>query len=164
MKKLVVLFSIILLNITLVSCGSPPTLKNDFSATFTAQYEDNDCAGTLNKNGDHLTVTITEPYTVAGMVFDYSDVQLSIKSQGHSTNADADYLPDNSVPGALRNALLYLSQASYTGSEKGEDSYTVTTPYGEAALIASDGYLTKITEPHSGIIFHFTQASDPIEE
>ena len=73
---------------------------------------------------------------------------------------DADYLPDNSVPASLRNALLYLSQASFTGSQGDCDHYAVTTPYGESAMSASDGYPTEITDPHSGICFKFTAPSE----
>lgn len=164
MKKIITLITTLLLLLSLASCGSPPTLKTDFSAMFSTQIDDMDYAGALNKNGDHLTITMKEPYTISGMVFDYGDTGLSIKSNGHSTNADADYLPDNSIPAALRNALLYLSQASYTGSQNGKDSYTVTTPYGEATMTADNGYLTEVTEPHSGLCFKFTAPSEPTEE
>ena len=164
MKRIIILILTTILLLTLASCGSPPTLKTDFSALFSAQSGDTVYAGSLNKNGDRLTITMKEPYPIAGMVFDYSDGGLSIKSRGHSTNADADYLSDNSVPGALRNALLYLSQASYNGSQNGVDSYSVTTPYGEATMTADDGYLTEITEPHSGLCFKFSAPSKPTEE
>ena len=38
------------------------------------------------------------------------------------------------------------------------------TPYGEAAMTASDGYPLEITEPHSGLCFKFTAPSEPTEE
>lgn len=164
MKKFGIILSALLLLLTLASCGSPPALKTDFSALFSVQSGDTDYAGALNKNGDHLTITMKEPYTISGMVFDYSDTGLSIKSEGHSTNADIDYLPDSSVPAALRNALLYLSQASYNGSQNGTDSYAVTTPYGEATMTACDGYPTGITEPHSDLHFKFTAPSEPTKD
>ena len=164
MKRFLFLLTATVLIITLASCGSPPTLKTDFSAMFNTQIDSTDYAGAVNKNGDHMTITMKEPYTIAGMVFDYTDSGLSIRSNSHSTNADADYLSDNSVPGALRNALLYLSQASYNGSQNGVDSYSVTTPYGEATMTADDGYLTEITEPHSGLCFKFSASSKPTEE
>ncbi|GEM_PF-2373090 len=164
MKKYVIVLLVSVLMLTLAACGSPPELKTDFSALFSVHSGDADYTGALNKDGDHLTITMKEPYTIAGMVFDYSDTGLSIKSKGHSTNADPDYLPDSSVPAALRNALLTLSQASYNGSQNGADSYSVTTPYGEAAMTASDGYPLEITEPHSGLCFKFTAPSEPTEE
>ena len=164
MKRIIFLLLVSVLLITLTACGSTPTLKTDFSALFSVNSGDTDYAGAVNKDGDHLTITMKEPYTIAGMVFDYSDSGLSILSKGHSTNADTDYLPDNSVPAALRNALLYLPQASYNGSQNGTASYTVTTPYGDAGLSAEDGYPTKITEPHSGLSFKFTAPSEPTEE
>ena len=164
MKRILFLLTATVLIITLTACGSPPALKSDFSAMFSTQCGDLDYAGALNKSGDHLTITMKEPYTIAGMVFDYSDSGLSIKNGGHRTIADSDYLPDSSVPAALHNALLYLPQASYSGSPNGRDSYTVTTPYGDAEMTATDGYPTKITEPHSGLSFQFTAPSDPTEE
>lgn len=163
MKRFIILFLTTILLLTLAACGSPQPLKTDFYTLFSAQSDDTVYAGSLNKSSDHLTVTMSEPYPIAGMVFDYSDNGLSIKSSGLSTNADADYLPDSSVPGALRNALLYLSQARYIDSENGKESYSVTTPYGEALLTANDGYPTEITEPHSGIIFKFTAPSEARE-
>ena len=164
MKRIIIILLVSVLLLTLTACGSPPELKSDFSAMFSTQCDDLNYAGALNKNGDHLTITMKEPYTIAGMVFDYSDSGLSIQSNGHSANADSDYLPDSSVPAALRNALLYLPQASYNGSQNGTASYTVTTPYGDAGLSAEDGYPTEITEPHSGLSFRFTAPSDPTEE
>lgn len=164
MKRLLFLLTATVLIITLAACGSPPELKTDFSALFSVQSGDTDYTGAFSKDGDHLTITMKEPYTISGMVFDYSDTGLSIKSKGHSTNADADYLPDSSVPAALRNALLYLSQASYNGSQSGSDSYSVTTPYGEATMTASEGYPMEITEPHSGLRFKFTAPSEAAEE
>ena len=163
MKRIIILILTTILLLTLASCGSPPTLKTDFSAMFSAQCGDTIYAGTLNKNGDRLTITMKEPYPIAGMVFDYSDGGLSIKSRGHSTNADADYLPANSVPASLRNALLYLPQAGFTGSQGDCDHYAVTTPYGESAMTATDGYPTEITDPHSGICFKFTAPSEAEE-
>ena len=164
MKRIILIILTLLMIISLASCGSPPVLKTDFSALFSVQSGDTDYAGSLNKDGDHLTITMKEPYTIAGMVFDYSDSGLSIRSKGHSTNADVDYLPDTSVPAALSNALLYLPQASYNASQNGTDSYTVTTPYGEATMTANDGYPTEITEPHSGLSFKFTAPSEVSEE
>ena len=154
MKRFLLLILLIPV-LTLSSCGEPPTIRTDFSALFSANHTETDYAGTVAKDGDHLTITMTEPYTVKGMVFEYADTQLSIRKLGHSAEAKADYLPMESIPTALRNALLYLPQARCSGSENGCDHYTVDTPYGEAALTASDGYLTEITEPHSGITFHF---------
>ena len=163
MKRIILIILTLLMIISLASCGSPPVLKTDFSALFSVERDNTEYAGTLNRNGDHLTIIMKEPYTIAGMVFDYSDTGLSIGSNGHSTGADADYLPDSSVPAALRNALLYLTQASYVGTQNGVDSYTVNTPYGEAPLTASDGYPAEITEPHSGMHFKFTAPSEAAE-
>lgn len=158
MKRFLTLLLLLPL-LTLSSCGKPPALQTDFSASFTAQADELDCAGTVVKEGDRLTITINEPYTTKDMIFDYDDARLSVRYLGHSANAEADYLPANSVPASLRSALLYLTQANYTGSENGCDTYSVTTPYGEAALSAQDGYPTEITEPHSGITFRFDNAS-----
>ena len=101
MKRIIIMLSTTVLIITLAACGSPPELKTDFSALFSVHSGDADYTGALNKDGDHLTITMKEPYTIVGMVFDYSDTGLSIKSKGRSTNVDADYLPDSSVPAAL---------------------------------------------------------------
>ena len=154
MKRFFFMILTVLL-LTLPSCSQPTAIKTDFSASFTAACDDRDYAGTVAKDGDHLTVTVSEPYTVQGMVFDYTDTQLSIRDRGHSTETEADYLPKSSVPSALRDSLLYLSQASYTGSESGCDYYAVDTPWGEALITADEGMIITVTEPHSGITFYF---------
>lgn len=162
MKKLYLILLILPL-LSLTSCGEPPSINSDFSAVFSVQNEEITYTGTLNRCGDQLSITMTEPYTVAGLTFSYTDSQLNVQREHHSTYANADYLPAESIPSALRNSILYITQASYTGSENGTDTFTVETPYGEAALSASYGYLKEITEPHSGMTFRFTNISEPIE-
>ena len=139
----------------LSSCGEPPTVQSDFSASFTARYKDTDYAGTLTKEGDHLAVTLYEPYAAEGMSFCWEDSALSVRYMGHSTKANADYLPADSIPAALHNTLAYLSQASYTGSENKEDRFTLPTPYGNAELTAQDGIPKSLTDPNSGTAFVF---------
>lgn len=139
----------------LSSCGEPPTVQSDFSASFTARYEDIDYAGAVTKEDDCLDVILSQPYTVSGMTFCWEGSALSVRYMDHSAGANADYLPADSVPAALHNALAYLPQAAYTGTENGEDRFTLPTPYGDAELTAQDGIPKSLTVPNSGTVFVF---------
>lgn len=155
MKRLIILPILFAVIFALSSCGEPPTVQSDFTASFTANYDDVDYAGTVTKNGDNLTVTFSAPYTVEGTAFCYEDGTLCIRYAGHSTQANADYLPANSVPAMLHNTLSYLSQASYTGTQDGKDHFSLPTPYGDASFTAQDGIPLSLTAPQSGTVFLF---------
>lgn len=139
----------------LSSCGEPPTVQSDFSASFTTHIDNTNYAGAVVKDHDSLTVTLSEPFTVSGMAFLWDGGSLSMRYAGHKTQANADYLPAESIPAALHNALAYLPQASYTETKNGEDYFTLPTPYGDAALTVRDGIPTSLTDPNCGIAFHF---------
>lgn len=147
-----ILFAVIL---SLSACGEPPTVQSDFSSAFTASRDNIDYTGTVVKDGTSLTVTLSEPCTVDGMAFCWDDDALSIRYAGHSANANADYLPADSIPAALHYSLAYLPQASYTETANGTDHFKLPTPYGDASLTAVDGVPTTLTDPLSETVFHF---------
>ena len=148
-----ILFAVIL---SLSACGEPPTVQSDFSSSFTVSRGDIDYAGTIAKDGTELTVIFTEPYTVNGTAFCWDVETLSIRYAGHSTQANADYLPADSVPAVLHNALCYLPQAVYTETADGEDHFSLPTPCGDASLTAADGVPTSLTDPLSGTVYTFS--------
>ena len=155
MKRLLCLFPLFILVLTLCACGEPPTVQSDFFARFTVQKDEISYAGTLQKKGSCMTLTMTEPYTVTGMSFCREDSALSIRYAGHSAEVTSDYLPADTVPTALYNSLSYLEQAAYTGTENGTDHFTLPTPYGDAKLTARDGMPTTLDDPYSGMTFYF---------
>ena len=65
MKRIILIILTLLMIISLASCGSPPVLKTDFSALFSVERENTEYAGTLNRNGDHLTIIMKEYSTTA---------------------------------------------------------------------------------------------------
>lgn len=153
MKKRILMLLTVLLAITALSaCGKAPEVNSDFTAAFSAVNEDDGAAytGSLVKNGDDLHISLDTPYTVKGTVFDYTDGGLHIVSGSHSTNADSFYLPLNSLPATLYNALAYLDQAEYSSTESGEDRYTLPTPEGSAELYAKDGAPVSLVDTKSG--------------
>lgn len=153
-------FSILLIVLTLTlfltSCGEPPTVNSDFLAVFTTTYQNEDYAGTIKKDGDHLTIAMTSPYTVQGLIFEYQGDALSIRRGDHSANSKTEYLPDNSIPAVLRNTLVYLPQATFSKTEDGADIFDLPTPYGDATVTALNGIPTTLTDPHSGLEIKFT--------
>ncbi len=159
MKKAIILSAALLL-IILSACGKAPQAKSDFSVAFTAEHQDDDTkyTGTLTKSGDRIHITLSEPYTIKGMTFDYQDSELSIERNGHNAITNCRYLPADSLPSTLHNILAELTHAAYTKSENGEDLYTIPTPYGEAELSASDGIPTALTAPESRWKFLFHES------
>ncbi|MBQ3329665.1 MAG: hypothetical protein IJG87_00635 [Ruminococcus sp.] len=155
MKKLFILPILLIPLFLLVSCGEPPTVQSDFTASFTADHNGSVYRGTVAKEGGGLVVSLSEPYTVSGMEFCWEDSALSVRCQGHCTNANADYLPADSLPASLHNALAYLPQASYLSTENGEDRFTLPTPYGDAALTARSGIPTSLADPNGSTVFYF---------
>lgn len=155
MKRILALSILFILMLTLSACSEPPTVNAEFTAPFSVQYNGIDYAGTVSNSGSSLTLSMTAPYTVQGMVFDYQDSTLSVRYADCAANANADYLPSDSIPSILHNNLAYLAQASYDSSQDGADSFTLPTPYGEAALTAKEGIPTSLTDPKSGIEFTF---------
>ena len=156
-RSLTVLLSAIIFTFPLSACGEQPTVDGDFTAAFTTKYLGADYSGTLYKNGDHMTVSMNDPYTARGLVFDYRGDTLGISLGVHSTETDPEYLPYDCIPSVLRNSLAYLPQAAYSGTEDGSDIFALPTPYGDATLTAQNGVPLSLTDPHSGMEFTFSQ-------
>ena len=155
MKRFLSLGILFVMILLLSACGEPPTVQSDFSASFTASRDDVGYAGTVTKSDASLTVIFSEPAAADGMEFCWENSALSIRYAGHSTQANADYLPSDSIPATLHNTLTYLSQAAYTGTENGEDRFTLPTPRGDAELTAENGVPTSLTDPNDGTFFYF---------
>lgn len=139
----------------LTACGEPPTAADSFKADFSVSRDGIAYSGALTLTDSGLSVTMTAPYTVEGMRFDYTSDGLSISRGGLSAKANPDYISANAIPSVLHNTLTYLSQAAYTGSGNGEDSFTLPTPYGEAVITASNGAPISLTDPYSGLEITF---------
>ena len=154
MKRIFLLFMTLPLFL-LSACGEPPTVESDCRLAFTAENAELPYAGTVEKNGDTLTVTLSEPYTVQDMAFTYEGDMLSINYGGHSTQSRADYLPTDSVPAMLYSTLSYLPQAAYSGTQDGADRFILPTPYGDSELTARDGIPVSLTVPKSALTFSF---------
>ena len=154
MKKLLCIACSLIILASLTACGEPPTVNNDFSAAFSARCGDTDYAGTLTKDGDVLTIDMTEPYTVQGITFTYQGGKLSVGYAGHSAEATAGYLPGSCIPSSLHGTLPYLPQAEYTETADGTDHFTLPTPNGAAQLTADNGSLLSLTDPN-GITYTF---------
>ena len=154
MKRIFLLFMTLPLFL-LSACGEPPTVESDCRLAFTAENAELPYAGTVEKNGDTLTVTLSDPYTVQDMAFTYEGDMLSINYGGHSTQSRADYLPADSVPAMLYSTLSYLPQAAYSGTQDGADRFILPTPYGDTELTARDGIPVSLTVPKSALTFSF---------
>ncbi|MBQ3266211.1 MAG: hypothetical protein IJH07_10595 [Ruminococcus sp.] len=155
MKKAIFLPILLILTLLLSSCGEPPTLQSDFSASFTTNSGGVNYAGIVEKDIGTLTVTLSQPYTVEGTSFCWKDSTLTIEYAGHAAEANADYLPADTVPSILHNTLAYLNQATYTSTENDEDRFNLPTPYGSAEITAKDGKLLTLSDPHTGTMFEF---------
>lgn len=155
MKRILSLSICLILLFSLSACGEPPTVESNFTVSFTVSRNDTDYAGTLIREEGVLNIQMSEPYTVKGMAYCYQDGELSLSYGGLSTKSSCDYLPDDSIPGALFESLAYLSQATYTESSDGEDSFSLPTPYGNATLTAKDGIPTSLYGLRSKLEFSF---------
>lgn len=156
MKRIIAVISLISAILCLTSCRTePPALSDSFSADFSVTDGTTEYSGNLEKTDSGLRVTFSEPYTVSGMSFEYTDEGMSIGSRGLSTLANSDYIPSRAVPSVLHNTTAYISQAAYKGSEDGEDIFTLPTPYGEAELRAINGAPISLSDSPSGLTFTF---------
>lgn len=155
MKRILSLIICLIPLLSLSACGEPPTVESNFTVSFTVSQDDTDYAGTLSRKDDSLNIQMSAPYTVKGMEYHYQDGELSLSYGGHSTKANCDYLPADSVPEVLFDTLTYLPQATFIESNGGEDSFNLPTPYGDASLTARDGIPTSLYEPYSGLEFSF---------
>ena len=156
MKRVFLIILSFILMLCLSACGNPPELAGDFESEFSVTLDESSYKGRISLNGGELSIALTEPYTVSGMRFEYSDKELSIDFGGHSTKANCDYIPAGAIPSVLHNTLAYISKAEYRGREDGTDTYTVMTPYGEAIIKAADGIPVSLEDPYSGLRFEFT--------
>ena len=156
MKKLILLLSAACIALCLSSCGEPPSVATVFDADFTVSRSGEDYSGRLSLTGESLTVAMTAPFTVEGMSFDYTDEGLTISRGGLSASANSDYIPAAAIPSVLHDTLTYIGQAAYIGSDGGEDSFTLPTPYGEATLTARDGDPVRLADDYSGLTFEFS--------
>ena len=95
-----------------------------------------------------------------GLRFDYANEQLRIGYTSLETRSKSDYLPEASLPCRIYNAMLYLSQAQYTGSENDVDTFTVPTPQGDMTITAVKGTPTGMTLPRSGIKLRFNTVTE----
>ncbi len=154
MKRLLLILAVILIAL-LSACGEPPTVSTEFDADFAVTQEDIAYKGTLTLSDGTLSVVFSEPYTVQGMAFNYGADGMRITYAGHETAANCDYIPSKAIPQVLHNALAYLPQATYTGSDESGDCFSLPTPYGEATLTAKDGVPTALDDPHAGLRFRF---------
>lgn len=158
MKRILLLFMTVPLFL-LSACGEPPTVESDCRLTFTVENTELSYAGEVEKSGDDLTVTLTEPYTVQGMTFSYESDSLSIRYGGHNTQAHPDYLPFESIPALLYNTLSYLPQAAYSSTQEDFDIFILPTPYGDSELTAKDGVPVTLNVPKSDLTVSFEPIS-----
>lgn len=155
MKRYFCLAILLIMTISLTSCSEAPRVDTGFSAAFATMIGEEEYTGALTVNENNLSITMTQPYTVQGMRFDYHGGALSVGCGGHSVRADTGYLPCESVPSALHETLVYLSQAEYQGSDSSADRFLLPTPHGSADLTAKDGALQAMTIPEYRMEFTF---------
>lgn len=160
MKKLLCIL-LLLLILSLTACQKePPTVQDSFDLAFTVTQDETDYAGTLNLGDGTMKITMTAPYTIEGTAFTYENGELTIGCGSLGTKANCDYLPAESIPTSLYDALTYLAQAVYTESQDGSDSFSLPTPYGDAVLTAENGLPTSLQIPQSDLFFHFQPLSE----
>ena len=138
----------------------PPTLSDSFTLEFQTAYNGLELSGELSQSADGTQIRLNGPYTVDGLRFDYANEQLRIGYTSLETRSKSDYLPEASLPCRIYNAMLYLSQAQYTGSENSIDVFTVPTPQGDMTITAVKGTPTGMTLPRSGIKLHFNSVTE----
>lgn len=147
MKRLICLLFGAALVCCTAACGEPPKAPTDFSAVYRICRDDIDCRGTVTVEEGDIRVTVSSPGSAKGLSFDYTDDGLTVGYAGHGTKINADYIPSAAVPSQLYRALAYLPQASYLGTEDGEDRFSLPSPERAAELRTRDGTPTKLIYP-----------------
>ena len=161
MKRSVCIIASAFVMLGLGACGEAPGVADSFSADFTANVNDTDCAGRITVSGGETLITLTAPRAAEGMSFDYSAEGLSIGFAGMKTLTAADLIPPKALPSVLNETLTYLDGATYRESGENGDVFALPTPYGEALITARGGLPVSLSDPYSGLEVTFENAEAP---
>ena len=156
MKRIIALLFAFVLVCCTSACGEPPKAPTEFSAVYRICRDDIDCRGTVTVGEDGIKVTVSSPGSAKGLSFDYTAEGLTVRYAGHGTQINADYIPSDAVPSQLYRALAYLPQASYLGTENGEERFSLPSPGRNAELRVRDGVPTALVYP-DGTEFEFRE-------
>ena len=156
MKRIICVIIFIVALLSLTACGKEPVApRDDMISGFAVNQGGIDFTGRLERGENGTVITMTSPETVQGVGFAYTD-DLIIDCEGLTTTAPRDYLPYSAAPSVLYNALMYIDQATYIGSEDGVDSFSVPTPNGTALITSVKGEPVSLTDNCSGLVFAFS--------
>lgn len=157
MKHTVFRITLTALACLLIGCSAePPAAPAAFSANVSVDGAEPPCGGTVEVTEDIVRFTVSEPSTAAGLCYTFTGGELRTSFGDHSAVAPHDYLPAGSVPEALYQCLSYLDTAEYLKTEEGNDTYALSTPYGQATLTVRDGVPTALTAEFAPYTFRFS--------
>ena len=157
MKRIICVIICIVALLSLTACGKEPVApRGDMISGFAVNQGGTEFAGRVERGENGTVITMTSPDTVNRVGFTYTADEHSVSCGDHKTTAPRDYLPSVSAPSALYNALMYIDQATYIGSEDGVDSFSVPTPNGTALITSVKGEPVSLTDNNSGLVFAFS--------
>lgn len=90
--------------------GSGKTAVTDFSADFTAVYRQLNLSGRISADRHGLlSVELDSPETLSGLNISYKNGEAELRREELICTADEGYLPENSFPSLIKNALSALN-------------------------------------------------------
>lgn len=158
LKALCVLFIFILSLVGCENADEKPTVITDFSADFTADFNDLKIDGkiTVNRQG-MCNLSISSPETIGGLEIGYKDSVLSLGRDGLLCTADEAYLPDTAFSSIIKEVFERLNHEESNGSLAISDGKTVVPcPVGNCEItIDSEGKIISLEceDPELNITF-----------
>ena len=159
LKALCVLF------IFLVSLGGcekadgKPTVITDFSADFTADFNDLSIDGkiTVNRQG-MFNLSISSPETLNGLEIGYKGNVLSLGRDGLLCTADEAYLPDTAFSSIIKKVFERLCYDEANGTLAISDNkVTVPSPVGNCEItVNSEGKIILLECAEAKLSISFT--------
>lgn len=143
LKILCVLFA----SATVMLCGchrdnaAKGLIETDFSADFTADYNGLSVTGrVVNTRQGVSSVEFDSPETLSGLSVRYKNGGVALIHGDVTATADEAYLPENSLPSALRLAFRSAQGGDYT--QKSDGIYQING----ITLTTDDNHLPKMME------------------
>lgn len=124
MRKIIPLLffclSVILTAFSMCGCSqsdgfSPPKIKSDFSSQAQIEYNGISISADVNALKENtVSITITEPPTLKGLSYRFTDSTLKMGYNGLDCTADEIFIPSDGFAGCLYKILTSISKNDFT--------------------------------------------------
>lgn len=163
MKHLRLYLCLLLLPLLLTGCKRPkeepvPPVAAGFTCGFTGTYRGEAVAGRLERSSAGLlTVSLTEPQELAGLVAEWDGEQVTLRLMGLSWSVDAGTVPQAALGERVLGALDAVVYGTAAGTVGADGRLTITGEAGEGASF------TLYADPQTGALSALSVPSEELE-